>query len=389
MSTLNDATGAVADAEAGSKKRKQGETSSDADSGDAGLAANASSAAESKRQRTDDGSALGAATSGAGSVGSGGSQDEKCELRFMLPCEVVGSVIGKAGATVGPSMVRIFCCSYRTSLTSLSLSLSLPLSLSSSLPLPLPAQIHNIRNNTGVNLHVDKQMGQNSVERCVKILGTVSQVEAALTMVHEAAEDLDPAGYGAAEARMLIPAGKIGGIIGKRGATISELRTASKCDIHVDNEDFPYADVRSRGSDYGRVRLARIKGAGSDVCRAKMLITQKLMEITGPRDRMGSMGHGGSMGYGGMGGGYGDAAAAGAAGMNGMPAFDARTGMYAYGAGGGGGGGGYGAGGMGQMQGQRNFGGDYNFKAFGQHAASGGAPPLSVNMMVPAAVLGQ
>ena len=344
MATLNDTAGANMNEASGGHKRKHDDASEGSGnvaggSGDPVAAAISPSAAESKRQRTGDGSvlnstALSAADQYAAAGAAVSSQEEQCELRFMLPSTVIGSVIGKGGAKVGPFARLLFDCR-GFKLCSLYTLTRLPLVPPYTPVSAPPEQIHSIRNAAGVMLHVDKQAHAGAVERCVKISGSVSQVEQALSMVHEAAGDLDPTGYGAAEARMLIPSVKIGGVIGKRGATISELRTASKCDIHVSNEDYGYTDVRSRTGAYGRVRLATIKGAANDVLRAKMLVTQKLMTITASRDRMPSMNmQQMGMGYG---AGAGAAAAAGAVGgvgmggMNGMPTFDATTGMYTYG----------------------------------------------------------
>ena len=215
--------------------------------------------------------------------------------------------------------------------------------------------IRATREASGANVVVTKEEISNGL-REVTMSGTPAQIAAAKTLVTAQVEAKKlqnaanpagsgmggggmgggpgggPGGPGTMTTVMQVESGKIGGLIGKRGAVINDIRKRSGCRINVQD---------SRPGQHGPTRDVTIVGTLPQIQVAQQLIAQKLQEILST----------GGPGMGGLGGGMG--------------------GPRMGGGGGGGGGGGYGGHGGGHANNMH--------QQWGGHGGPGGPAPMGGN----------
>ena len=174
--------------------------------------------------------------------------------------------------------------------------------------------IRATREASGASVHVAKEEISAGL-REVTLSGTPGQIAAAKALVTTQVEAKKasnaanppgpgggmgggPRGPGTMTTVMQVESGKIGGLIGKRGAVINDIRKRSGCRINVQD---------SRPGQHGPTRDVTITGALPQIQIAQQMIAQKLQEVmsTGGPGMGGPGGMGGPrMGGGGYGGGH-------------------------------------------------------------------------------------
>jgi len=111
--------------------------------------------------------------------------------------------------------------------------------------------INTIRRDTGAAVNIQKQI-PNSFERVADVSGTVEQVFQAVQLISTSISADNPSIVLLAEARNLGP------VIGKGGATISQIRNNTQANIHIGNECIGRStqkEIRITG-EYGAVQEA-------------------------------------------------------------------------------------------------------------------------------------
>ena len=159
------------------------------------------------------------------------------------------------------------------------------------------------REASGANVNVSKEeiapglrevsiSGQAHQVQAARLL-VIAQVEAKKQQNEEAGESEGPP-PGTTTTVIQVPNSKVGGLIGKGGSSINEIRNVSGCRINIQ-------DSKHGG---GANRDITIIGMPDQVQQAQALIQQKLTEIIARENNGGGRRGGGGM-YGGQGGGYG------------------------------------------------------------------------------------
>merc|ERR1719233_982429 len=111
--------------------------------------------------------------------------------------------------------------------------------------------INAIRRDTGAVVNIQKQI-PNSFERVADISGTVEQVSQAAQLIAASVSPDNPSIV------LLVEARNLGPVIGKGGATISQIRNNTQANIHIGNECIggsTQKEIRITG-EYGAVHEA-------------------------------------------------------------------------------------------------------------------------------------
>merc|ERR550534_451624 len=111
--------------------------------------------------------------------------------------------------------------------------------------------INAIRRDTGAVVNIQKQI-PNSFERVADISGTVEQVSQAVQLIATSVSADNPSIV------LLVEARNLGPVIGKGGATISQIRNNTQANIHIGNEcigSSTQKEIRITG-EYGAVHEA-------------------------------------------------------------------------------------------------------------------------------------
>lgn len=111
--------------------------------------------------------------------------------------------------------------------------------------------INAIRRDTGANVNIQKQI-PNSYERVADVSGTVEQVSQAVQLIATSISADNPSIV------LLVESRNLGPVIGKGGATISQIRNNTQANIHIGNECIggsTQKEIRITG-EYGAVHEA-------------------------------------------------------------------------------------------------------------------------------------